>query len=235
MKIKYYKPLIVFIVCVLITFISIALAAYIQSGFGTIDIINGYIKPDQTDAAGGLPVKISYKLYKPKSADENHPVPAVLAMHGYQNDKETSSAFCIELARRGVAVLSIDLFGHGDTSPGMRGRGWGKYKITNLNKPLSGPKRYLLMMSFSTLDFFRSDISEGLADSSMGGKSAWRYLSSLPFVDADNMAVTGHSMGTWASWSVAAEFPNHKAIVIQSGEPFPRSFYDSQRIKFNNV
>jgi hypothetical protein len=117
----------------------------------------------------------------------------------------------------------------------MRGRGWGKYKINNLNKPISGPRRFLLMMTFGVLDFFRPDISTGVADSSMGGKSAWQYLSSLPFVDSNRMAVTGHSMGTWASWSVAAAFPEHKAVVLQCGELFPLDYYDSENIKFNNV
>ena len=234
-SIKTGKPVLVFCLCLLITFICAGLASYIQSSFGTVEVTTGFFEPQQSDAANGVPVRIRYKLYKPKSADAANPVPAVLAMHGYQNDKETSAAFCIELARRGIAVLSADLYGHGDTIPGMRGRGWGNYKITNLNKPLNGPDRYMVMLTFSILDFFRPDISSGIADSSMGGKSAWRYLASFPFVDESRMAVTGHSMGTWASWSVAAAFPEHRAVVLQCGEVFPRDYYDSDKIKFNNV
>jgi len=230
-----FKPLIAFGVCVFITLLSAGLAGYVQTGFGSITVTTGFFTPEHGDAADGLPVRISYKLYTPKGADAANQVPAVLAMHGYQNDKDTSSAFCIELARRGIAVLSADLYGHGDASPGMRGRGWGKYKISNLEKPLSGPRRFLLMMTFGVLDFFRPDISTGVADSSMGGKSAWQYLSSLPFIDSGRMAVTGHSMGTWASWSVAAAFPEHKAVVLQCGELFPLDYYDSKNIKFNNV
>jgi len=49
------------------------------------------------------------------------------------------------------------------------------------------------------------------------------------------MGLTGHSMGTWSSWSVASDFPEHRAIVLQCGEVFPLSHYDSQNIKFNNV
>ncbi|HCC36346.1 MAG TPA: hypothetical protein DEQ14_01305 [Treponema sp.] len=232
---SFLKPLLVFGICVLITFVSAGLASFVQSGFGSVTVTTGFFTPEHSDAANGLPARIAYKLYAPKSADAAHPVPAVLALHGYQNDKDTSAGFAVEIARRGIAVLSVDLYGHGDTSPGMRGRGWGKYKITNLEKPLSGPKRYLVMMTFSILDFFRPSISEGVADSSMGGKSAWQYLSSLPFVDSSRMAVTGHSMGTWASWSVAADFPGHKAVVLQCGEVFPLDYYDSEKIKFNNV
>jgi dienelactone hydrolase len=192
------KPLIVFGICVVITLTCAGFASLIQNGFGAVTIQTGFISPDPSDAAHGVPVRLAYKLYIPKSADAAHPAPAVLAMHGYQNDKDTSAGFCIELARRGIAVLAVDLYGHGDTTPGMRGRGWGAYKITNLNKKLAGPDRYMVMMTFSILDFFRPEISNGMADSSMGGKSAWKFLGSLPYVDASRMDVTGHSMGTWA-------------------------------------
>ena len=229
------KPLIAFGVCILVCLGCAALASFIQSGCGDLVIETGFFSPEHSEAANGVPARIAYKLYIPRGADASNPVPAVLAIHGYQNDKDTSAAFCIELARRGIAALSIDCYGHGDTSPGMRGRGWGKYKITNLNKELSGPRRFMIMMTFSILDFFRPEISAGVADSSMGGKSAWQYLSSLPFVDSGRMGITGHSMGTWASWSVAAAFPEHRAIVLQCGELFPPDYYDSENIEFNNV
>ena len=69
----------------------------------------------------------------------------------------------------------------------------------------------------------------------MGGRAMYAYLETLPFVDAENLGVTGHSMGTWSSWSVASSFPNHKAIVLQCGELFPKSYYDSESIAFHNV
>jgi len=235
MNICKYKPLLVFGICIFICFLSTGLAALIQSDFGRVVIERGFISPEPGDAAMGLPVRIAYKLYRPRSAGTDNPVPAVLIMHGYQNDKDTSGAFSIELARRGIAVLSIDLYGHGDTSPGIRGRGAGRYRITDLDNPLSGPGRFLVLVTFSVLDFFHPEISAGVSDASMGGKSAWRYLSELPFIDSSRMGLTGHSMGTWASWSVAAAFPDHKAIVLQCGEIIPPAYYDSENIQFNNV
>jgi len=229
------KPIIAYAACVIVVFVCIGFASLIRSDFGNVEVTTGYFVPEQSDAANGLPVRIAYKLYKPKTADTANPAAAVLALHGYQNDKDTSTAFAIELARRGIVVLAIDHYGHGDTSPGMRGRGWGKHNVKNLDKTLSGPKRFMIMMTFSVLDFFRPSISSGVADSSMGGKSAWRYLASMPFVDSKRMAVTGHSMGTWASWSVAAAFPEHRAVVLQCGEVFPKDYYDSESIQFNNV
>ncbi|MCL2210407.1 MAG: S9 family peptidase [Treponema sp.] len=229
------KPLIVFAACVTITFVCAGFAAHVRNGFGSVEVSTGFIVPEQSRAMNEMPVKIAYRLYKPNTAAAANPAAAVLAMHGYQSDKDTNMAFCIELARRGIVVLSIDSYGHGDSKPGMRGRGWAHYNIKNLDKTISGPKRFMIMMTFSILDFFRPSISDGLADSSMGGKDAWQYLSSLPFVDSNRMGITGHSMGTWSGWSVAAEFPEHRAIVHQCGEIFALRHYDSENIKFNNV
>jgi len=235
MKKEILKPLIIFISCVIITFICNGLAAHIRNGSGSIELTSGFLIPEKSEAANNAPVRIAYRLYKPKTATAANPAAAVLAMHGYQSDKDTNTAYCTELARRGIVVLSIDSYGHGDSSPGMRGRGYANYNIKNLEKPLSGPLRYMVMLTFSILDFFHPQISEGMADSSMGGRNAWQYMSSLPFVDSSRMGMTGHSMGTWSSWSVAAAFPEHRAIVMQCGEVYPLSLYDSENIKFNNV
>jgi dienelactone hydrolase len=229
------KPFIVFAACILIVFLAAGTASLVQTGFGAVNVSSGVFEAEQSDAANGLPSRIGYKLYVPKGADAARPVPVVLVMHGYQNDRETSAAYSIELARRGIAALSVDLYGHGATAPGIRGRGWGMHKLTSLDKPISGPKRFLVMMTFSILDFFKPGISAGVADSSMGGKAAYRYLRSLPFVDKTRIGITGHSMGTWASWSVGAAFPDHRAIVLQCGELFPPDYYDASQIKFNNV
>ncbi|MDR1308055.1 MAG: alpha/beta fold hydrolase [Treponema sp.] len=232
---KIQKPLVALVICIAICFVSAGIAALVQTGFGSVTVRSGYFEPEQTGAADdGAPVRIGYKLYIPRDAGA-HPVPAVLVMHGYQNDRETSAAYGIELARRGIAALSVDLYGHGATVPGMRERGWGRAKLTNLEKPVSGPRRFLLMMTFSILDFFNPGISAGIKDSSMGGKDAYRYLRSLPFVDPARIGITGHSMGTWAAWSVGAAFPDHRAIVLQCGELFPAAYYDASRYHFNNV
>ena len=62
---------------------------------------------------------IYYEMYRPVTATETNKAPAVLLLHGYQNDHETNAAYAIELARRGVVVMSIDEYGHGATEPGL--------------------------------------------------------------------------------------------------------------------
>ncbi|MDR0388211.1 MAG: dienelactone hydrolase family protein [Treponema sp.] len=234
---KHFKPLAAFAACIAVTFLTTGLASLVQTDFGRIVVTSGFFETVVPDgpAGSGIAGRIAYKLYVPEGVDAANPAPAVLVMHGYQNDRETSAAYGIELARRGIVALSVDLYGHGYTIPGMKGRGWGAHKLTNLDKTVSGPRRFLIMMTFSVLDFFRPDISRGVVDSSMGGKDAYRFLTSLPFVDGTRIGITGHSMGTWASWSVAAAFPEHRAVVLQCGELIPPEYYDAESVKFNNV
>ena len=73
---------------------------------------------------------VTYKLYRPKTATAENPAPAVLLLHGYQNDKDTCDAYAIELARRGAVVMAIDEYGHGNTTLGMRSRGAVNHKLS---------------------------------------------------------------------------------------------------------
>ncbi len=221
------RPLIAFIICVAVMAASMGVAAAVQSDFGNVDVSEWYF-----ETGGDV---ITYKLYVPKTATAASPAPAVLLLHGYQNDKETNAAYAIELARRGIVALSIDEYGHGSTSIPMRARGYTHYALKDLTARLNGPARYLTMLSFSTLDFFNAEISGGIADSSMGGVFAYAMLGAFDFVDEARLGVTGHSMGTWSSWTVASHYPNHKAVVLQCGEVFPKAYYDTNAYKFNNV
>ncbi|MBP5160327.1 MAG: hypothetical protein ILP10_08550, partial [Lachnospiraceae bacterium] len=199
--------------------------------------------------------KLAYKLYVPKTATEANPAPAVLLLHGYQNDHETCAAYAIELAKRGVVVMALDEYGHGASTIGLINRGYVNQKVTvNFGNDseaegtfitgVGGPKRYRLMMNFSNLSFFDEHYtkdSEGniLLDSSCGGITAYAALAGLPCVDSKRMALSGHSMGTWSSFTVAAAYSGTeiepKATVLQCGELFRDSAYDSENIKFNNV
>ena len=56
--------------------------------------------------------------YRPLTATAEHPAPGLLALHGYQSDKEAASTFgALELARRGYVVLAIDQFGPVGAAP----------------------------------------------------------------------------------------------------------------------
>ena len=248
------NALITLVICLVIAIASMTVANMVQTGFGDIDVVTASFSVDN----GSDNYDITYKLYIPKGADASDPRPALLCLHGYQNDSETSAAYAIEAARRGIVAVCIDEFGHGYNTNPMRARGWTTYKVQGVNEDgtattvktkLSGPDRFLTMMNFSTLSFFEGSAfsvneekmvsfdadKDGVYDSSMGGVAAYNWLKTLPYVQADNIAITGHSMGTWASWSVAAECPDHKAIILQCGEIFGDNMFDSSKYEFHNV
>jgi len=218
---KRVRSLIAFIVCIVLVAVSIYLASLIESDFGKVKVQQIRI-PITTN--NGISTYIPAKLYIPEGVDSSNPAPAVLLMHGYQNDKDTSAAYAIELARRKIVALSIDQFGHGESPIGMRNRGYDASK--------SGPNRFKMFMSFSMLNF---DNVEGLIDSSMGGSAAFRWLQSRDYVLPDKVGITGHSMGTWSAYTVAYENPDHAAIVIQCGEVEGPVRDEDGNVRFRNV
>ena len=251
---KSVKAALITLVCLLVaTFTFIGIADGIQKDWGNVSVSSG-----QLDAVtvNNEQYSMGYKLYIPKGVDENNPAPAVLCLHGYQNDHETSAGYAIEFARHGYVALAIDEFGHGSTSIGMLYRGSTNHKVAKVcygwdsqedgtYSFVSGADRYKLMMNFSCLDFFIDKYShsidkttgdvleEQIKDSSMGGSFAYLWLASQKYVIPTKMAVTGHSMGTWASWSVSAAMCGAtldinsvpvditpRATILQAGEIF---------------
>lgn len=238
-------------VLILVMAVCMTVANSIQTDKGNVRITEGYLDGELNNMPAG---KMFYKLYVPSNASESEPAPGVLLLHGYQNDHETCAAYAIELARRGAVVLSIDEYGHGKTTIGLKNRGYVNHKVTvNYGEDseadgtfveIGGATRYKLMMNFSNLSFFDKRYTEdndgnSLTDSSCGGIAAYAFLADLPYVDNSRLAVSGHSMGTWSSWSVAAAYSGTdiapKATVLQCGELFRDSAYDSDSITFNNV
>ena len=237
---------------IIAVFGCMCIAHGIQTDHGNVAVSRGTL---DTDAG-----ELSYKLYVPGNATAGNPAPGVLLLHGYQNDHETCAAYAIELARRGVVVMSLDEYGHGDSQVGLLKRGYVNQRVkVNFGQDsvqdgtfveVGGSKRYRLLMNFSNLSFFderytSDSAGNTISDSSCGGIAAYAALAAMDNVDPGRLALSGHSMGTWSSWSVAAAYAGAtndagvditpKATVLQCGELFRKSAYDSERIYFNNV
>ena len=252
MKASVKRPAALLLAMIVLIFVCMGIAHSIQTGGGTIAVSKGILDID----AGSL----TYKLYVPDNATPETPAPAVLLLHGYQNDHETCAAYAIELARRGVVVMSLDEYGHGSSDVGLLNRGYVNHRVkVNFGQDsvedgtfveAGSTKRYRLLMNFSNLSFFDEHYTTDaagntIADSSCGGIAAYAVLAGMDFVDPGSMALSGHSMGTWSSWSVAAAYAGvtndegiditPKATVLQCGELFRDSAYDSENIYFNNV
>ena len=277
---KAKQTLIVFCSLLLVSIICMVFANLVQKDFGHVKVTTGYIEATN---ANGVDYHMGYKLYIPEGVDKNNPAPALLCLHGYQNDHETSAAYALEAARNGFVALAIDEFGHGSTNIGMLERGYVNHKVSvcygwdsiddGTYKFISGPNRFKLLSNFSNLDFFIDKYShsvdkesgaisntEYIADASMGGVAAYAWLAVQDYVIPTKMAVTGHSMGTWAAWAVSSAFSDAqieinnvmyditpKATILQAGEIFKtetdllgRMAYDTNEdgildVHFNNV
>lgn len=183
-----------------------------------------------------------YKLYTPKTATAETPAPGVLLLHGYQNDHETCAAYAIKLARRGAVVLCLDEYGHGSTTAGLINRGYVNHKVTvnygedsgedGTFKTISGQTRYKVMMNFYNLSFFDKQYTtdadgNSMTDSSAGGSYAYALLAAMDNVDPARLAISGHSMGTWSSWSVAANFCGTEFLGCTADEAAWNTTYGS--------
>ncbi|MBD3204822.1 alpha/beta hydrolase, partial [Candidatus Bathyarchaeota archaeon] len=71
---------------------------------------NGQIRVEDVSIPYG-DTHLKAVLYYPKSATE--PLPGVVLAHGISNSKETMTGIALELSKRGIAALSLDLVGHG--------------------------------------------------------------------------------------------------------------------------
>lgn len=237
------KALIVLACLLVVTFTCVGLAHGIEQDWGKVKVTSGQISVKTVD---DKEYNMGYKLYVPRGVDATNKAPAVLCLHGYQNDHETSAGYAIEFARHGYVALAIDEFGHGSTNIGMVERGFTNHKVSKVcygwdedgktYTVTNGADRYKLMMNFSCLDFFIDRYSKSLGadstyikDSSMGGSAAYAWLANQDYVDETKMAVTGHSMGTWAAWSVSAAMCEAelngvkitpRATILQAGEIF---------------
>ncbi len=108
MHTKLRRSVTALVVAILLMFVFAFAAYMIETDFGKIQVTMVSI-PDPSGAM------LTAKLYRPASAVGQAASPAVLCLHGFQNDKETEGAFAIELARRGFVTLALDQFGHGDS------------------------------------------------------------------------------------------------------------------------
>lgn len=252
MKSKQIRNWALLVCLVFAIFVCMGIAHSIQTDGGNIRVSFGTL-----DTEAG---ELTYKLYVPATATAETPAPGVLLLHGYQNDHETCAAYSIELARRGVVVMALDEYGHGGSEAGLLNRGYVNHRVKvtfgedsvedGTFVSVGGAKRYRLMMNFSNLSFFHDRYTKDadgnvLTDSSCGGIAAYAALADMDFVDPGRLGLSGHSMGTWSSWSVAAAYSgavntdgvdiSPKATVLQCGELFRESAYNADTIHFNNV
>jgi pimeloyl-ACP methyl ester carboxylesterase len=146
---------------------------------------------------------MSALLYVPKTATAKTPAPAILAVHGYINSRETQDGFAIEYARRGYVVLALDQAGHGYSDPPAFANGFG------------GPAGLAYLRGLDIVD--KDNI--GLEGHSMGG---WTILAAaIAMPDAYKAAVLeGSSTGAPFAADGSPTWPRNLAVVFSTMDEF---------------
>ena len=133
-------------------------------------------------------------LLLPDGAGPTRLAPGAVLLHGYSSRKEDMA----ELVGRGllaqrIASLAIDLPLHGERR--------GDVDFRSVRNPLALTQAW----------------RRGLADARL----ALGYLGARPEIDADRMALTGYSMGSFLGVQVAADAPAVRALVLAAGGDLP--------------
>jgi len=107
---RFRRPLLAFLLFSALCILASLTASLVQSDFGRLSVTNLRFRTE----TGKL---MRAKLLHPN--DDSLRYPGIVYIHGYQNNRETSDPYAIELARRGFAVLEIDALGRGNSdNPG---------------------------------------------------------------------------------------------------------------------
>lgn len=94
---------------IVLALISCIGASALQTSFGDVSVTDFSIP-----TSGGK--WIAGKLFKPMSATAENPSPMVITCHGYLNNNEMQDSIAIELSRRGISVIAMDAYFHGESS-----------------------------------------------------------------------------------------------------------------------
>ncbi len=95
-------------VALILCLISMIGASLVQSSGNAVTV-----KELSVETESGM--KLDALLFIPKTATRETPAPAVVTSHGWFNNKEMMEGNYVELARRGFVVMSISMYGHGDS------------------------------------------------------------------------------------------------------------------------
>ena len=177
------------IICVVIMLTSASLSSGFQNDFGKVDV-------QEIHFNSSLGNRLVGKLYRPVGVTFASPAPGILALHGFNNDKDVERPAALELARAGFVVLSLDQAGHGDSGGTLLG---------DLGSYLDGYE-YL-----QSLEFVDGE-SMGVFGHSMGASRSRQVAQAFPDHDAiavqafapspDDANITRYNnlLHLWATW-----------------------------------
>ncbi|MBY0582826.1 MAG: alpha/beta fold hydrolase [Sphingomonas sp.] len=158
--------------------------------------------------------RMSALLYVPAGASAQAPAPAILAVHGYINSRETQDGFAIEFARRGYVVLAIDQTGHGYSDGPAFSNGFG------------GPDGLTYLRALPMVD--KHNI--GLEGHSMGGWTVLAAAAAMP--DAyQSIVLEGSSTGKPYAQVGSPTWPRNLGLVYSQYDEFSKLMWDVDKAR----
>ena len=154
-----HKRSAVFWLCIalVLCLISCIGASLLQTDFGNVQIIKFKIPTDNGKWLSG-------NLFRPVSATAENKVPIVITSHGYLNNNQMQDISAIELSRRGIAVIAMDAYFHGDSSSSS------SYEDSGVIEGMGMIP--LVEFAYSQLDWV-DNTKIGVMGHSMGGSNTW--------------------------------------------------------------
>lgn len=95
-------------VALILCLVSMIGASLVQTNGGSV-----VVKDMRWETGSGK--YMSALLFVPKNATPKTPAPAIVTSHGWYNNREMQDMNFVEYARRGYVVMSIDMYGHGNS------------------------------------------------------------------------------------------------------------------------
>ena len=95
-------------VALIICLIGSVGASLVQTDGGSIEYHDVTLVTDSGHELDAL-------LLVPENATVENPAPAIVCSHGWYNNREMQDLNYVEYARRGYVVISISMYGHGDS------------------------------------------------------------------------------------------------------------------------
>jgi uncharacterized protein len=203
-KMRVRSTLVLLLATVFLMLAAEVVAWRVQTDGGLVEVSN-VTYPNYN----GIPIRA--KLFRHTAITAGNPGPGAVYTHGYQNNRETSDAYCIEMARRGFVMLCIDAIGRGNSG------------IPNdVNDPTFDPS-YGVQTSLQYLrDLpFVDEIRTGLMGHSLGAEMSYDVALNDPAVQA--IVISGFA------YTDEASTRNPKNMLMIFGQ------YDEYRTRMTGV
>lgn len=96
------------IISLILCLVSMVGASIVQTSGGDVEVKD---LTWETEAGRTM----SALLFVPEGVSAENPAPGIVTSHGWYNNKEMQDMNYVEYSRRGYVVMSIDMYGHGDS------------------------------------------------------------------------------------------------------------------------